>query len=87
MQIVRTLTIRNVTPSLADALEAEKRRLGTSMNNTVLQLLRESLNVDKESGRRTNGLEKLAGGWTEEDFQEFERNTADQRVVDDEMWK
>ena len=87
MQIVRTLTIRNVTPSLADALEAEKRRLGTSMNNTVLQLLRESLNVDKESGRRTNGLEKLAGGWTEEDFQEFARNTADQRVVDDEMWK
>ncbi len=87
MQFVRTLTIRNVNPSLADALEAEKRRLGTSMNNTVLQLLRESLNVDKESGRRTNGLEKLAGGWTEEDFQEFERNTADQRIVDDEMWK
>lgn len=84
---MKTLTIRNVTPKLADALEKEKRRLGTSMNNTVLQLLSESLDLNRKPGKWTNGLEKLAGGWTEEDFQEFERNTAETREIDEELWR
>lgn len=84
---MKTLTIRNVTPKLADALEKEKRRLGTSMNSTVLLLLSESLNLQEKPGKWTNGLEKLAGRWSEEEYQEFVRNTADQRVIDEEMWK
>ena len=84
---MKTLTIRNVTPRLADALEKEKNRLGTSMNSTVLRLLDESLGLDDKPGQWRNGLEKLAGGWTDEDFQEFERNTADQRVIEEDIWK
>lgn len=84
---MRTLTIRNVTPKLSDALEKEKRRLGTSMNDTVLQLLSESLDINPKTGRWTNGLEKLAGGWTDEDFEEFERNTAATREIDEELWR
>ena len=57
------------------------------MNDTVLQLLNESLSLGTQPDHLTNGLEKLAGGWTEEDFQEFERDTADQQVIDTEMWK
>ena len=34
----------------------------------------------------TNGLEDLAGGWSDEDFHEFEKNTADQRTIDPEIW-
>ncbi len=84
---MRTLTIRNVTPKLSDALEKEKRRLGTSMNATVLQLLSESLDINPKTGRWTNGLEKLAGGWTDEDFEEFEMNTAATREIDEELWR
>ena len=84
---MKTLTIRNVTPKLADALEKEKRRLGTSMNNTVLQLLSESLDLNRKPGKWTNGLERFAGRWTEEEFQEFERNTAETREIDEELWR
>lgn len=84
---MKTLTIRNVTPRLADALEKEKRRLGTSMNGTVLHLLSESLDLNEHASRWTNGLERFAGTWTEEEFEEFERNTAVFSVIDEELWK
>ena len=84
---MKTLTIRNVTPTLADALEKEKHRLGTSMNSTVLHLLNESLDLNEHGGRWTNGLERFAGTWSEEEFEEFERNTAIFSVIDEEIWK
>ena len=84
---MKTLTVRNVTPILADALEEKKKRLGVSMNSTVIHLLSESLNLNSHSRKWTNGLEKLAGGWSEEEFQEFERNTADLRTIDEDLWK
>ena len=84
---MKTLTIRNVSPKLSEALEKEKQRLGISLNGTVLHLLGESLNLETPSTSWTNGLEKLAGGWSDEDFQEFEKNTADQRTIDPEIWE
>ena len=33
------LTIRNLLPALADALDREKRRRGRSLNQTVIDLL------------------------------------------------
>lgn len=84
---MKTLTVRNVTPVLAEALEEEKKRLGVSMNSTVLHLLSESLNLNSRPRQWTNGLEKLAGGWTEEEFEEFQAVLAEIRVIDEEMWK
>ena len=57
------------------------------MNSTVLHLLSESLDLDEHGGRWTNGLERFAGTWTEEEFEEFERNTAVFSVIDEELWK
>jgi plasmid stability protein len=37
------LTVRNLPDELAAALESEKRRRGTSLNQTVVDLLRQSL--------------------------------------------
>jgi len=39
------LTVRNLPDELAAALEKEKRRRGTSLNQTVIDLLRQSLGV------------------------------------------
>ena len=55
---IEALTIRNLPPSLAEALEREKRRSGKSLNQTVLDLLEEGLGVQ---GVRSNGLGRLAG--------------------------
>lgn len=64
------LTVRNVPSPLARALDDEKHRRGTSLNQTVIDLLSCCLGVDG-SGRRSNGLSRLAGSWTDEEADAF----------------
>jgi hypothetical protein len=80
------LTVRNVPPELAKALEREKRRRGTSVNQIVIDLLRQSLGLGV-SGRRRNGLGRLAGTWSREDQQRFNAAIAPTEQIDDELWR
>ena len=81
---MKALTIRNVDARLARALEREMRKRGTSLNQTVLDLLRDSLGVGVLAAS-SNGLEKLAGTWTQKDLEEFEANTAIFEQIDPEL--
>lgn len=80
------LTIRKVPRSLARALEAEKKRRGTSLNQTVIDLLSQGLGVGP--GRtKSNGLGQLAGGWSQEEFERFQQAVAVTEEIDEEMWR
>lgn len=81
---IKALTIRNLPPSLAEALEREKRRRGKSLNQTVIDLLGQGLGAE---GVRSNGLGRLAGGWSEDELRDFERATAQFEAVDEELWR
>ena len=71
------MTIRNVSDELAAALDAEKCRRGLSLNRTVLALMGEALGVPDNRGRdRSNGLRRLAGSWSEEEYRCFEEAVA-----------
>lgn len=83
---MKALTVRDVDPELARALEREKRRRGASLNQTVLQLLRQALGIDS-STVRSNSLGKLAGTWSKQDLAHFERDTAMFEQIDEEIWK
>ncbi len=83
---MKTITVRNVPPDIAAALEAERRLRGTSLNRTVLALMREALGLSNPR-RRSNGLRQLAGTWTEDEFRQFEEAVAPFRAIDEEMWK
>jgi len=82
---MKALTIRNVDPSLARALEREASQRGTSLNKTVIDLLRRALGVEAGT-RRSNGLRKLAGSWTARELAEFEARTAMFEGIDAELW-
>ena len=83
---MRQLTIRHVPPELASALEAEKRRRGASLNRIVLELLAQALGVSR-GGRRSNGLARFAGTWTQEEFEEFEKAIEFTEQIDEELWR
>jgi len=83
---MKHLTIRQVPPELARALEAEKRRRGRSLNRTVLDLLEQALGLEPR-GPRTNGLGELAGTWSKADLEQFERAVALTEQVDEELWR
>lgn len=81
---MKNLTIRNVSPPLSDALEDERKRRGTSLNQTVLDILEKSLGVGKT---RSNGIRAMAGTWSEEEFEEFEAATEIFERVDEDLWR
>ena len=82
---MKHLTVRNLPPEVARALAAERQRRGASLNQTVIDLLRQSLGV--ATPRRSNGLARLAGSWSAQDLDEFEAAVADTETIDDEMWR
>ena len=78
------LTVRNLPDPLAEALEQEKLRRGTSLNQTVIDLLAQSLGVN---GVRSNGLRRLAGTWTGAQQAEFVAAVQCFGEIDQDLWK
>lgn len=85
MHIMKAITVRNVPEPLARALEAEKKRRGRSLNQTVLELLGQALGVEGPR-LRSNGLRSLAGTWSQQELEDFEAATSTFDRVDDELW-
>jgi hypothetical protein len=82
----RHLTVRNLPAAISRALEREKRRRGTSLNRTVIELLGQGLGVDSAAGR-SNGLGRFAGTWSQADHDEFEAAVKAMEEVDSEVWR
>ena len=80
------LTVRGLPPALARALEAERRRRGASLNQTVIDLLARSLGVATREAR-SNGLRNLAGTWSADDHARFEETIAFTEQIDEELWR
>lgn len=85
---MRQLTVRGVDPQLAQRLDEEARRRGLSKNRTVLALLREALKLTRNQGpREYHDLDHLAGSWTHEEAEEFNKTLKEIRRIEPEMWK
>ncbi len=80
------MTIRNIPTDVARALEEEKQKRGTSLNETVIRLMRQSLGIAGE-GTRSNGLATIAGAWSNREFEQFSRHAAPFAQVDDGLWQ
>ncbi len=83
---MKNLTVRNVDPELAKALDRKRRRSGSSLNQTILDLLRRALGLSEDQ-TFSNGLNKLAGGWSKADHTAFEKACQDFERVDEDLWK
>ncbi len=81
---MKAITLRNIPPDLAAALDREKRRRGQSLNRTAIDLLRQGLGVGTT---RSNGLARLSGGLSRERVRELEEALAPFDEIDPEMWK
>lgn len=82
----RHLTVRNVPEELGRALRKETRKRGTSLNQTVIDLLGHGLGISS-SKRHSNGLRRLAGTWSEADHSQFVKALDITEKVDEEIWR
>jgi hypothetical protein len=91
-----TLIIRDLDEHLAVALKREAKKRALSVNRFLRQMIEVALatpapNADSVAPddrlRVRNDLGRLAGGWTQEDAQEFATNTQEFSVVDVADWR
>ena len=86
---MKAITLRNLPPELAAKIEHEAARNNASLNATVIRLLQNALRPDV--GRATaqpgpfRDLDWLAGSWTREEADEFDRYLEESRRIDMEM--
>lgn len=83
------ITVRNLPPELARAVQQKAKKARTSLNRAVVDLLEEATGV----GRRTkkeivhHDLDDLAGTWSPEEYDAFATALREQRQIEPEMWK
>jgi len=82
------MIISALEDSVTEALKKRAKQEGTSVNAVVAMIIKEQLGLKKKP-RTTihHDLDKLAGTWSDRDYLEFKKKTADFEKVDEGMWK
>ncbi|MDO9012870.1 MAG: hypothetical protein Q7U78_13860 [Gallionella sp.] len=82
-----TMSIRGLDDHVLIQLKSQAEHEGSSLNSLVLRLL-QGAGTQVEPGRlkKFDDLDSLAGNWSNEDAQAFERNTAPFAEVDAALW-
>jgi len=86
---MKAITIRNLPADVARVIRQKAKIEGTSLNRTVINLLRERVSAPKKPCKRTRyrDLSALAGSWTRAEAAEFNKHLSAQRKIDSELWK
>ena len=80
---MKPITLRNLPPHVAQAIRKKAASEKTSLNKAVIGLLEEC----GTPPRKKRDLSRWAGSWTKEEADAFDRNLAEQRKIDWEMWR
>ena len=84
------LTVRGFGDDLADRIQSLARREGTSLNQTVLMLLRKGAGIEEASegaDRVGSSLDHLIGTWTQAEAEELDSALDDFEMVDAAIWE
>ncbi|MEK6525494.1 MAG: hypothetical protein AABZ22_01335 [Nitrospirota bacterium] len=86
---MKAITLRNLPPEVAKTVQQRAKQKKTSVNKAVIELLEESVGdkVKKKEKVRYHDLDHLAGTWSKEEAEAFEKLIAEQRTIDPELWK
>ena len=83
------LSIRGIDPALAITLKQQAQANGMSVNQLVLDVLKEhtGLHKKKHFTQKYHDLDFLFGQWTDSDFDKIQGKIDSERACDDELWK
>lgn len=84
------LNVRGVDAQLHGALKKAAREKGVSVNQVVLDALRQAVGqepVGGQSHQRRHDLDYLAGTWAIAEYDGFMAALTEDRSIDDELWQ
>ena len=86
---MKTITVRGVDSDLAKKLKQVASEDAKSVNQFVLEMLRQSVGIKKQKKftRIYNDLDHLFGTWAETEFKAINDKIVDERKIDEELWR
>jgi hypothetical protein len=85
---MKTLTLRGISPDLAEKLRRRAARQGKSVNRCIVDLVEESVLGDTSGKpRQHHDLDHLFGSLSEEDARLIDAAVAESRTIDEEVWR
>jgi len=73
-------------PAVERIIRQKARSAGISLSDVANQLIREALDLPPEQDRKRN-LRALAGTWTDEEADGFQKTQAVFETIDPDVWK
>ena len=85
---MKTITIRGVDPNLDAKLKAEASKRGTSVNQLILEMIKNGLGLQHRPrfSREYDDLDDLLGRWSEEEYTAIQGRIDQGRKIDPELW-
>lgn len=85
---MKAVTLRNIPPKLDRTIRERAKKKGVSVNKVVIGLLQDHLgDSERKAVRQYHDLDELAGAWSKQEAEAFDRALAKQRGIDLEMWR
>ena len=84
---MKAVTLRNLPPQLDRTIRERAKKKAVSVNKVVIGLLQDHLGESERTMvRQYHDLDDLAGSWSKQEAEAFDRALAKQRGIDLEMW-
>jgi len=86
---LKTITLRGLDEVLAKKLKREAEQQGKSLNQLILDTLKERLGLKKlrKFSAVHHDMDHLFGKWSEKEFQQIQGKINSERKIDKELWR
>jgi hypothetical protein len=88
IHILKALTLRGVPPELERIILKQAAESGDSLNRVAIALMEQGAGLKRKPRPELHhDLDRLSGSWSAEEADAFDRDLAQQRRIDLELWK
>jgi len=85
---MKTITIRGIDPGMDRVIKSRAKQNSLSVNQWILLALKKVTGMGKEPVfKKHHDLDALAGGWSREEAEAFQKNTQIFERIDEDTWK
>ena len=86
---MKTITVRGLESSLAEKLKQAAREEGKSVNQLVIDTMKERFGIKKEKKFTVmhHDMDHFFGRWSEEEFARIQEKIDQERKIDKDLWQ
>jgi hypothetical protein len=86
---MNTLTLRRIPSPVEKGIRRVARETHQSLNKTAIEILSKGVGVGPKhpKSRKRRDVKSVIKPWSEDEYKQFQANTAQFSLIDEEMWR